>query len=388
MADADTAIVPRRSQADFETAPAARRLNTRKLVRFSLLALGPILAIGIAAYMYMTGGRYMSTDDSYVKAHKLSVSAQVAGKVVEVAVGDNQIVEKGQLLFRIKDDRYRVAVASAEAELDSVRNSIQQLRVSYKQRMDALALIKTNADYYRRDYERYKNLAAKQVASQQRYDQAAHNLQNALGQIPIIQTAIQQIAAQFGGDPNVPTEELPQYKAALAKLERARIDLDDTIVTAPERGVISQVSDFRPGDYVTPGQPLFTLVETAPIWVEANFKETQLTYMRVGQHATLTLDSYPDVKWEAVVESISPATGSEFSLLPPQNASGNWVKVVQRLPVRLAVRMEPGQPPLRLGMSVDVTVDTGHRRHIPGFGPSRAAAAPATTEPAPAAAAR
>jgi membrane fusion protein (multidrug efflux system) len=271
------------------------------------------------------------------------------------------------LLFRIKDDRYRVAVADAQANLESVRNNIKQLRATYKQRVEALTLTKAYIAYYKRDYDRYRALAQRGVASQQRFEQAQHNLVIAKEQVPLVQSAIDQTAAELGGDPDTPTEDLPQYKAALAQLERARINLDDTVVTAPGRGVIAQISDFRPGDFVTPGKPLFSLVEISPVWVEANFKETQLTHMHVGQHATVKVDTYPDVDFDAVVDSIAPATGSEFSLLPPQNASGNWVKVVQRLPVRLSVRIEPGQPPLRAGMSVDVSVDTEHRRHMPGF---------------------
>jgi membrane fusion protein (multidrug efflux system) len=367
MADADATIQPRQAEGERKAASRRRLIPTRRRVRLFLLVLGPAILLVIASYFYITGGRYEGTDDAYVKAHMLSISPQVSGKVIDVAVHENQIVEKGQLLFRIKDDRYRVAVADAEANLETVRNNIEQLRATYKQRADALKLTQAYIAYYKRDYDRYKALAQRGVASQQRFEQAQHNLVVAKEQIPLVEAAIDQTAAELGGDPNTPTEDLPQYKAALAQLERARIDLDDTIVTAPGSGVIAQISDFRPGDFVTPGKPLFSLVEQSPVWVEANFKETQLTHMHVGQHATVEVDTYPDVKFDAVVDSIAPATGSEFSLLPAQNSSGNWVKVVQRLPVRLAVRIEPGQPPLRAGMSVNVDVDTEHRRHLPGF---------------------
>lgn len=349
------------------TLDAPRRIRVRSLVRFILLILGPAIALVLVAYFYLHGGRFASTEDAYVKAHKVSISALVPGKVVEVAVHENQVVEKGQLLFRINDDRYRVAVANAEAQLESVRNNLEQLRATYKQRLEAQALTKTYIDYYRHDYERYKELSARQVAPRQRFEQAARDLAAAIDQQRLVQTATSQTVAQLGGNPNLKLEDYPQYKAALAQLERAKIDLDDTMVTAPERGVIAQISDFRPGDYVNPGQPVFSLVESDPIWIEANFKETELTHMRVGQHATVEVDTYPGVEWDAMVESISPATGSEFSLLPPQNASGNWVKVVQRLPVRFSVRQIPGRPPLRSGMSVKVTVDTEYHRTLPGF---------------------
>ncbi len=367
MADADVTVQPRQAEGERKATSRRRLIPSRRRIRFFLLTLGPAILLVVAGYYYLTGGRYEGTDDAYVKAHMLSVSPQVSGKIVDVAVRENQIVEKGQLLFRIKDDRYRVAVADAEAQLETVRNSIKQLRATYKQRVDAVKLAQAFIAYYQRDYDRYKALAQRGVASQQRFEQAQHNLVIAKEQVPLVQAAIEQTVAELGGDPDTPTEDLPQYKAALAQLERARIDLDDTLVTAPGRGVISQISDFRPGDFVTPGKPLFSLIEMSPVWIEANFKETQLTHMHVGQHATIQVDTYPDVKFDAVVDGIAPATGSEFSLLPPQNASGNWVKVVQRLPVRLAVRIEPGQPPLRAGMSVNVDVDTEHRRHLPGF---------------------
>lgn len=316
----------------------------------------------VSGYFYMIGGRYVSTEDAYVQASVVNVAAEVPGRVVAVAARENQPVKAGDLLFRIDDSTYRLALRQANARLQAVRNSINALRAQYQEKQAELAQAQEDIAYIAREFARRKTLAARHVLSASDLDRARHQLDAAKLRARAIRSAIAQVQAELGSSPDLPTDRQPQYLEALGARDQAALNLRRTRVRAPVDGVVGPQT-VEVGDYVTPGAPAFSLVEDHH-YVTANLKETELTYLRPGQHATVTVDAYPGYVWRARVASISPATGAEFSLLPAQNATGNWVKVVQRVPVRLTLIEPNGARQLRAGMSVQVTIDTRHQRRF------------------------
>lgn len=340
-----------------------RRGERRKIIRWIFLGLGPLALIAVGLYAYLAGGRYVSTDDAFIKADKIQVSADVAGRVVGVPVIENQHVKEGDALFRIDDEPFRLALAAAQAKLQSARNEIEALKADYRQKLADLRRSEDTVAYSQRVVERNRGLTAKGFVTAQALDDAQHNLQVAQAMANADRQAIAHDVAALGGNPDLPVEQQAAYLQAKAALDQVALDLRHTIVPAPTDGIVSNVT-LRAGDYVQTGQPIFALVPSDRLWVDANFKETELTHVATGQHATVRVDTYPGQKFDAVVESIAPASGSEFALLPPQNASGNWVKVVQRIPVRLRIEQYDGQSVLRAGMSVDAEIDTGHKRTI------------------------
>ena len=345
-------------------APTPQR--RRRTLRIVLLLLGPLVLLIGAGYFYVTGARFVSTDNAYVKADMAAISPEISGRVTAVAIVDNENVAAGQTLFRIDDQPFKLAVAQAEANLQNVRNDITALQASYGEKQAEIQMAETNAAYYERELKIYQDMASHKVVAQTQLDDATHNLTVANQQLPQLRQALASILAQLDGQPDLPPENHPRYLAAKAALDQAQLDLQHTAVPAPEAGIVSNVT-LRPGDYVKSGTPVFSLVETDHVWIEANFKETDLTYVRPGQPAAISIDTYPDESWDSTVASIRPASGAEFALLPPQNSTGNWVKVVQRITVRLAIRPTASQPPLRAGMSAVVTIDTGHHREVPGL---------------------
>ncbi len=344
-------------------APRPRR--RRRWLRPLLLIGGPLVVVIAGAWFYYSGGRYVSTENAYVKADKVAVSAEVAGPITSVAVDENTKVKKGDLLFRIEQRPYEIAVEEAKAKIAAVRQDIQSLKASYKQQAEELDLAKVDVDYAQRQYDRQSRLAKDKVVSQSTLDETENTLKNARHHVAVAKQAMQTTLAKLGGDPDVPVESTPEFQQAQAALQKAELDLAHTTVEAPFDGIAGNTP--QPGQYVTPGSAVMSLVSDHDVWVDANFKETQLTYLKPGQEVDITVDTYPDHTWHGVVASISPATGSEFSVLPAQNATGNWVKVVQRVPVRIAVDSDAGGPELRAGMSSEVEVDTHHQRELPAF---------------------
>ncbi len=342
----------------------SRRPWRRRLTRIALLVLGPLVVLLAAGYFYATGGRYVETDDAFVKADKTTVSTDVAGRVVQVMVKENAVVKVDQPLFKLDDETYRLALARAEANVGNVRNNIEALVASYAEKQVALKQAQDTVDYASRDFARNLGLQKQGVVAESKFDDSQHGLDMARRQVAIIQQQLANILAQLGGDPTLAVDRYPQLLQAEAERDQAALDLRHCVIYAPANGIVSNVT-VQPGDYLKVGNPVFSLVLSDQPYIEANFKETELTHMHVGQAATLTVDTYPDSTWNVSVASISPATGAEFSVLPPQNASGNWVKVVQRIPVRFAILHRPGDPPLRAGMSVTIEVDTGYRRPMP-----------------------
>lgn len=340
-------------------------------LRLVLMASVPLVLIAVAAYLYFTAGRYASTDDAYVKADRIAISANVGARVIAVEVKDNQPVRAGDILFRLDDASFRIALDRANAQLANARLQIDGLRATYRQRLADLRAAQDTFAYMQREAERQQQLMATHVTTQQKYDEARHNLDNSRQQVAAAEQQINNMLASLGGDPNLPTDQHPVVLQAKAQADQAALDLADTVVRAPANGYVTMVDKLPVGQYLTAATPAFQLVATDRAWIEANFKETDLTRMRPGQSATVTIDAYPDRKFTARVDSISAGTGSEFSVLPPQNATGNWVKIVQRVPVRVVIDNPDADHPLRSGMSAIVEVDT---RTLPPWNASPATA--------------
>ncbi|WP_072385122.1 HlyD family secretion protein [Hyphomicrobium sp. CS1BSMeth3] len=348
-------------------AAQARRFQLRPSRRtLSILAialLGPLVAAIAGGYYYFASGRYVATDNAYVKAHKIAVSADVAGRVSEVYVDADQVVQQGTLLFRLDPQPFRIALDRAEAQLAAATQEAQSLRSLYDQKVARLKLAEGDLTFHQQHFDRQDSLTKTGVVSRSGMDLAERGLRNARDQIVIAHQEIAEVQARLGGDPARPPEQQPSVREARAVRDRAAWDLERTEIRAPVAGVVTNF-DLQPGTYVTAGSVVFSMVGSENIWVQANFKETDLTNVKIGQRATIHVDMYPGRAFRGSVSSISAATGAEFALLPPQNATGNWVKVVQRLPVRLRIDAEDA-PTLRSGMSVVVSIDTEHRRAVP-----------------------
>ncbi len=360
-----------------------RRMGTGRN-RLLLLILGPLLVLAVAAYLYFGGGRYVSTDDAYVKADKISISADVGARVVEVDVGDNQPVHQSDVLFKLDDSAFRIALEHANANLAAVRLQIDGLKANYRQKQADIKAAQDTAAYRQKEFDRQQQMLASHVTSQAKFDEAKNNLDVARQQLAANGQQLDNLLASLANDADIPTGQHPLVQQAQAQVDQAALDLSHTVVTAPSDGIVTKVANLPVGEYLNASVPAFALISTQNVWIEANFKETDLTHMLPGDHATVDIDTYPDKTFTAHVESIGAGTGSEFSVLPPQNATGNWVKVVQRIPVRLVIDNPDPSHPLRAGMSATVEVDTGYSRfgawHKPT--PPTPVAAPA---PAPAA---
>jgi membrane fusion protein (multidrug efflux system) len=341
---------------------AARTL--RRLARLVLLLGVPLAALAAGLHYYAEGGGRAETDNAYVKAHLIAVSAEVAGRVVEVAVADNQEAQAGQLLFRIDSAPFEVAVARADAQLANVRTEVETLRAEHRVALAEAAEAEERIRFLSVQLERQRRLRERGMVREEAYDEARYNLDAARARLASVRERVARVLAGLGGDPKLPTARHPRVLEAQAGRDAAALDLARTRVHAPVAGTVSNLR-LQPGEHVARGVPAFSLVQSGPRWIEANFKETQLTDMRVGQPARVVADAYPGVTWQARVSAIAPATGAEFALLPPQNATGNWVKVVQRVPVHLAIEQPDRAPELRAGMTVSVSVETGEKRGMP-----------------------
>ena len=342
-----------------------KSISRRSLSILAIALLGPLAALLVGGYLYFAGGRYVSTDNAYVKADKIAVSADIDGRVVEVLVEADQEVARGTLLFRIDPQPFKIAFERAEAQLAAAIQDARSVRALYDQKTARLKLAEGDLTFHQQHFERQESLTKTGVVSRSGMDLAERGLRNARDQILIAEQEIAEVRARLGGDREQPIDGLPTVREARAARDRAALDLARTEVKAPVAGIVTNF-DLQPGEYVNAGHVVFSLVGTENVWVQANFKETDLTNVKAGQRATIRVDMYPGKPLTALVTSISPATGSEFALLPPQNATGNWVKVVQRLPVRLRIDAADA-PTLRAGMSVVVRIDTEHRRSGPSW---------------------
>ncbi len=345
-------------------APAAPPPPSRRLRRFILLVVIPLIAVVAVGVMYLRGGRYVETDNAYVKADKVPVSAEVSGAIKEVLVQENQSVTAGQPLFRIDAAPFQVAVARADARLAQVRTDLAATKAGFRAKQAEMTLARTRYAFARKDQQRQADLIARNFIPASRFDEAQQSTDLAGQQINVLQQDLKRIAETLGGSVDAPVERHPAYLAALAELDQARLDLARVEVRAPLPGIVSKPP--KPGQYVNAGSVALALVVNGNLWIEANFPETDLTYVHPGQPVAVHIDTYPGATWPGVVESLSPATGAEFSVIPAQNATGNWVKIAQRVPVRITLDAGSDMPQLRAGLSAIVEIDTGHRRRLLG----------------------
>jgi membrane fusion protein, multidrug efflux system len=338
---------------------AVPKMPLRQRLRRPLLILFPVILAAFGAAYYLAEEPYVSTDDAFVRAAKESVNARVAGQVVEIAVAENQRVRRGQLLFQIDAEPYQIAVDQAGARLDSARLQVNELKATYRQQLAELRSATDSVEFDELEYARRKALVADGWTPREVFDQADTTLRVARQHVASDAQQITNTVAALDGDPNIEVDRHPSVRAAKAQLDQSRLNLSYATVVAPDDGIVTRVDDLQVGDFVNPGAAVFSLLSSRRIWIEANFRESGLTHMRPGQAAVIYVDAYPNQAIKAHVVSMSPGTGSDFAVLPPENATGNWVKVVQRLPVRLELdRIDPNRP-LFSGLSVTVRVDTG-----------------------------
>jgi membrane fusion protein, multidrug efflux system len=355
----------KRTQKDSAGSEEVRRLRRRDRIRWTMFALLPLVLI-IGAYWYVTGGQIMSTDDAYLEADKVGISTDVAGIVKDVNVKENEHVAAGQVLYRLDPLQFQIAVDNAKANLAQTALSIEAMKQDYARMVSDIAAQQAQVDLDQTNFNRATTLLHSGTTTQAAYDQAQATLQTDKSKLDALREQAQVQLARLGGKADIEVTQHPQYLQAKAQVDEAQRQLDHTVVTAPFAGIVTDVPAIAPGKYLAASATAFFLVDTDHVWVNANPKETELTYVRPGQSVTIMVDTYPGVEWRGTVESISPAAAQEFSLLPAQNTSGNWVKVVQRVPMRVRVdTSDKTKPPLRAGMSVEVDVDTGHARGFP-----------------------
>lgn len=347
---------------------------TKRKKQFALIGV-PVLILAGALFFWLQGGRHVSTENAFVKADIAQIASEVPGRIVELRIQDHAKVAAGDLLLRLDPTPYQLALAKADAEIDSARAAVNQLKASLEEIRAETREAENKLAYLQTQARRQRELSGRGVASAAKVEQSNSEEQEGEDRLSVLHQRIVRVEASLGGKPDRPTDQFAAVREKIALRDRAALDLAYTEIKAPKSGVVVNFR-LQLGEQVKVQTPLFAVVTDRRPWLEANFKETDLTHVRVGQKAKVVLDMHPDVTWDAEVESISPATGAEFAILPAQNASGNWVKVVQRLPVRLRLIEQPGEPPLRAGMTAYVSIDTRRVRSLSGlFGGNAAVAA-------------
>lgn len=334
-----------------------------RLIRAVLLVGVPILVVIGGAAIWQAGGRYVNTENAYVKADIAQIAPEVAGRVIDVAVRDHQHVKAGMPLLRIDPEPYRLALAKADAELDIARTAVETARALWRETLTELGEMESQAGFHERNLQRQQSLADRGVVSTSKLEEVQNDFNVARNRLFVVRRRLERALTALAGDPNKPTDNYAVVRDKIAERDRIALDLQRTTLVAPLDGIAVNVK-LQVGEQVKASTPLFVIVADTRPWVEANLKETTLTHVKVGQEVKVVLDVYPDEIWQGRVTSISPAAGSEFAILPPQNASGNWVKVVQRLPVKIELKRHDGEPPLRAGMTATVDIDTQRTRSI------------------------
>jgi membrane fusion protein (multidrug efflux system) len=348
-------------------APQEERASHRPWTRWAFFAVLP-LALIVTGYWYVTGGKVMSTDDAYVEADTVGISTDVPGIVKEINVANNQHIDPGQILYRLDPQQFQIALDNAKANLAQTALTIDAMKQDYQRMLSDTAAQQGQVALDQATYDRNAALLPSGSTSKATYDQARYTLETDKSKLESLRQQAAVQLARLAGNPEIPVAEHPQYLQAKAQVDEAQRQLDHTVVRAPFAGIVTNVPAIAPGKYLAASMTAFYLVDRDHVWIDATPKETELTYVRPGQPVTVTVDTYPDAEWHGMVESVSPAAAQQFSLLPAQNTSGNWVKVVQRVPMRVRVDMtDKNLPPLRAGLSVEVNVDTGHARGLPHF---------------------
>lgn len=345
-------------KADETKAAQARPRPWLRRLRITMLILGPAVLLAVILWYYFAHRGYVSTDDAFVQINTATISPQVAGRVATVSAHENEHVSKGEVLLTLDSAPFEAAYEEAQAKLATVADHVRALKAQYKALGAQIAGATSRVAYLKREVGRQGPLAKQNVITNAKLDALHTRLEEAESKVAALEAQREQVLASLGGNPDQKLGDNADYKAAEAALAQARLNLSYTTIRAPAAGVAGPVS-VRPGDVLAAGSAALPLVESGAVWIKANFKETALTHMRPGDPATVTVDSYPDHNWKGRVASISPASGEIFALLPPQNSSGNWVKVVQRIPVRIEIDRRPGDPVLRAGMSAEVSVYVG-----------------------------
>lgn len=336
----------------------------RRWLRPALMLGGVLAVVAGAGAFWLHGGRYAGTDDAYVQADKLLLSTDVAGIVRSIAVREGDVVQAGQVLVTLDPAPFEHATRQAAAQLLQTALTLRAMQADYRRILHDIGAQEAAVQLAQATYDRVAQIVNSGAVTRASFDQARFGLQQAQQQLESLRVQAQVQLAKLGGEADAPVEQHPDYRAAEARLAEAKRQLDHTTLRAPFGGTVTQVSTLQPGQYLGAATPAFALVSDQRVWVDALPKETDLTHVKPGDKATVTVDTYPGVTFDASVESISPASGSTFSVLPAQNASGNWVKVVQRIPVRIRVEQPADGPRLRAGMSAEVSIDTGHERHL------------------------
>lgn len=343
---------------------AAVKNWARKRLRLILLVVVPIVAAAAGLGFYLSGGRYISTDNAYVGAQKVLITPDVSGKINRIVVREGQHVAPGDILFEVDPEPFKLALAQAQAKLAMTQVDLANLKSSIKSLTTLADLAQKNVELKQRDVERKSALMAKSAGSQLDLDNSASATVTAQLMAQFAAQQKNSTLNQLLGNPELPIEDFPSYRQAKAAVEQAQRDLDHTVLRAPISGIATQVDSIQLGRYVTAGMPVFGLIDDTAPWVDANPKETDITYLRPGQDVSMEVDTFPGRVFRGTVTSVSPGTGAQFAILPPQNASGNWVKVVQRVPVRIAFASDQDTKYLRSGMSVTVEIDTGRSRSL------------------------
>jgi membrane fusion protein (multidrug efflux system) len=342
-------------------APSRRRIG-RAAVRPVLMLGGIVVVIVGGAYYWLTGGRVVSIDDAYVRAAKEVISTDVSGIVASVPVHEGQRVKTGDVLLQLDRRPFEIALAGATANLNGMVSTLNAMKLDYKRMLREVDVKQAQADSAQANFERFAGLVKSGGVTRADYDNARFQVMADKQAIEALKVTASVQLARLGGDPEVDVRTMSDYLQAQARVDEAKRQLEHTVIRAPFSGTVTQVETVQRGMYLAAATAAFGLVSTDNVWVEANPKETELTHVKPGDPVDVTVDTYPGRTWKAQVESIAPNSGSEFSVLPAQNTSGNWVKVVQRIPVRIKVERQEGDPELRAGMSVIAEIDTGHRR--------------------------
>ncbi|MGI1680070.1 MAG: HlyD family secretion protein [Cellvibrionaceae bacterium] len=333
--------------------------------RLILLVIGPAILLFFSLIVYFQSGRFVETDNAYVQSDIIPISSEVSGIVENVLVLENQWVEKGAVLFELETEPFVVEIEKAKARLEEAKADLSALKISYLEKQASIDLAKSNADFAKKELERQQELKGKNFVSASTFDDLEHAVDITEQQLKVLSLDLKKIEASLGGNAKSSVMSHPRYLGAVASMRSVELDLEKTKIIAPNAGYVSQLP--KQGAYARSGNMLSALVVNQSVWIDANFPETDLTYVRSGQSVDVHIDTYPDEIWEGVVESISPATGAEFAILPPQNATGNWIKIAQRIPVRISLSFSSDAPPLRTGMSAVVEIDTEHKKKLFGF---------------------